>query len=313
MMAPQPGNSGARACAEPPVMRQPAIKVRKIAKVRVSVKNQKLPPPKPQVSAMQLVLGGGHPELVELIMGWIENSHGRDPGCPEEKVMQGALSWASLNRTNRALFHHTHLKWWKALLKKHTDIDDRTLKARSVIPFMSDKTYHSIYVDIYRNLVRERKEYEAHKAEVKAKEEAKKALWEAERGISIRRDVEHADHFENTDQYQRWMFHTTKRDPRELELTKTMQRAERLLHHPKHEEDKSQTKERQEMGKLLIALRTRRREWEVFRTSPRPFTQMLATLAEAVCAMELAMGITIAPSTPEPDPESEEWLHVAQA
>ena len=122
-------------------------------------------------------------------------------------------------------------------------------------------------------------------------------------------DVEPADHFENTDKYQRWMFHTSKRDPREIELTKMMQRAERLVHHPNHTEDKSQSKECQEMGKLLNALRTRRREWEVFRTSPRPFTQMLCTLTEAVCAMELAMGITIAPSTPEPDPEA--WLQAA--
>ena len=80
-----------------------------------------------------------------------------------------------------------------------------------------------------------------------------------------------------------------------------MQRAERLVHHPKHEEDKSQSKAVQEMGKLLNALRTRRREWEVFRTSPRPFTQMLATLTEAVGAMEAAMDIP-APNQEPPPP-----------
>lgn len=312
MIAPQPGVFGARACASPPpVMRQPAIKVRKIPKVKEVVKSPKSAIAKPQApsSSIQVVLGGGNPELVELIMGHIDSSHDRDLGCPEEKVMQGALSWASLNRTNHKLFHCTHLKWWKALLKKHTDLDDSTLKTRSVIPYMSDKTYHTHYVDIYRGLVRERLERERQEAEAKAKEEAEKALWEAERGISIRRDVEPADHFENTDKYQRWMFHTSKRDPREIELTKMMQRAERLVHHPNHKEDKSQSKECQEMSKLLNALRTRRKEWEVFRTSPRPFTQMLCTLTEAVCAMELAMGITIAPSTPEPDPEA--WPQAA--
>jgi len=321
MTAPQPDVSSARACASsPPVMRQPAIKVRKIPKVKAVVKSPKSAIAKPQapsVSSVQVVLGGGHPGLVELIMGLIDNSHGRDPGCPEEKVMQGALSWASLNRTNRALFHHTHLKWWKALLKKHADIDDSTLKTRSVIPYMSDKTYHSFYVDIYRELVRERMERERQEAEAKAREEAKKVLWEAERGISIRRDVEPADHFENTDKYQRWMFHTSKKDPRELELTKMMQRAERLVHHPKHLEDKSQSKECQEMGKLLNALRTRRREWEVFRTSPRPFTQMLGTLTGAVCAMESAMGNGEPSQKPEPEPEPEPdreaWLQAAQA
>lgn len=315
MVAPQPGVSGARACAHPPIARQPAIKVRKIAKVRVSVKTQKLAPPTPQVSAMQLVLGGGHPELVELIMGLIEPDPHKDPKEAQEQAMQGVLSWSSLNRKHRALFHDSHLKWWVALLKKHVGLKDEELKlGRSVVPHTTGAAHHACFVAFYGEMVRDRKERERKEAEAKANAEAKMALWEAERGISIRRAEEHADHFENTDQYQRWMFHTTKRDPRELELTKTMQRAERLLHHPRHEEDKSQTKERQEMGKLLIALRTRRREWEVFRTSPKPFTQMLATLAEAVRAMETAMGISTAPpSPPSPDPESEEWLHIERA
>ena len=137
--------------------------------------------------------------------------------------------------------------------------------------------------------------------------QAKMAHYEAERGVSIRVAEEPLDHFENTDQYQRWMFHQSKKDPRELELTKMMQRAERLVHHPKHEEDKSQSKAVQEMGKLLNALRTRRREWEVFRTSPRPFTQMLATLT--VGAMEAAMDIPAPnqeppPPTPPSSPET---------
>ena len=297
-------------------MRQAAIKVRKIPKVKVVVNSLKSPIAKSKApsSAVEQLLGGGHPELVELIMGHIDSSHGRDPGCPEEKVMQGALSWSSLNRTNHKLFHRTHLKWWKALLKKHADVDDSWPSLqRSVVPHTFDTAYHACYVDIYRGIVSERIEREREEAEAKAREEVKKALWEAERGISIRRDVEPADHFENTDKYQRWMFHTSKRDPREIELTKMMQRAERLVHHPKHLEDKSQTKECQEMGKLLNALRTRRREWEVFRTSPRPFVQMLGTLTEAVCAMESAMAIADPSQKPEPEsePDREAWLQSA--
>lgn len=68
--------------------------------------------PTPQASAMQLVLGGGHPELVELIMGLIEPDPDKDPKEAQEQAMQGVLSWSSLNHTHRALFHHTHLKWW---------------------------------------------------------------------------------------------------------------------------------------------------------------------------------------------------------
>jgi len=316
----QPKGYGARACAAPSPLVRPsaAIRVRKIAKVRVGFKNKPsasasasaTATPTPQASAMQLVLGGGHPELVELIMGLIEPDPDKDPKEAQEQAMQGVLSWASLNRTNRALFHHTHLKWWKALLKKHVGIDGSTLKARSVVPFMSDKTYHSFYADIYRNLVRERKERERKEAEAKAKAEAKMALWEAERGISIRRAEEHADHFENTDQYQRWMLHTSMRDPRELELTHLMRRAERLVHDPKHEEAKGQWKERQEMAKQLSALRERRKEWQVFRTAPKPFVQMMGALAEAVRAMEAAMGLvgaikaaTATAPKPEPNPE----------
>ena len=325
MIAPQPGVSGARACAElSPVMRQPAIKVRKIPKLKAIVKPGDCPQGlkmanAEQESAMQVVLGGGHPELVELIMGHIDNSHGRDEGCPEEKVMQGALSWASLNRKHRALFHHTHLKWWKALLKKHTAVDDGwPALRRCVVPHTSDKVYHACYVDIYRNLVRERKENEKQIAEAKARADARQAHWEAERSVSIRVAEEPTDHFEKTEQYRRWMLHQSKRDPRELELTKMMQRAERLVHHPKHEEDKSQSKECQEMGKLLSALRTRRREWEVFRTSPKPFTQMLASLGEAVGAMEAAMDIPAPnqqpppltpPSSPTSPPPPPSWMH----
>ena len=306
MIVHQPNNGGARACAPLPITRQPAIKVRKIPKIKTAkVCKTAFANPQAslasQASAMQLVLDGSMPEIVELIMGSIENSDGSDEGCPEERVMQGALSWASLNRKHRALFHHTHVKWWKALLKKHAGLDDSTLKARFVIPYMSDDIYHTFYVDIYKSLVMKRKEREKREAEVKARMHAKMAHYEAERGVSIRVAEEPLDHFENTDQYQRWMFHQSKKDPRELELTKMMQRAERLVHHPKHEEDKSQSKAVQEMGKLLNALRTRRREWEVFRTSPRPFTQMLATLTEAVGAMEAAMDIP-APNQEPPPP-----------
>lgn len=300
MIALQPSNGGARACAPLPIMRQPAVKVRKIPKIKTA-KVCKTALAKPQASAVQLVLDGSMPEIVELIMGLIEPDPDKNPKEAQEQAMQGVLSWASLNRAHRKLFHHSHLKWWVALLKEHTYHKDPEWMGRSVVPHTTGEVLHQRFVEIYRNLVRDRKEREKKVAEAEARMQAKMAHYEAERGVSIRVAEEPTDHFENTDQYQRWMLHQSKRDPRELELTKMMQRAERLVHHPKHEEDKSQSKAVQEMGKLLNALRTRRREWEVFRTSPRPFTQMLATLTGAVGAMEAAMDIP-APNQQPPPP-----------
>lgn len=303
MMVLQPDVGGARVCAPLEITRQPAIKVRKIPKLKTAkvCKTALANLQASQASAVQLVLDGSMPEIVELIMGLIEPDPDKCPKEAQEQAMQGVLSWASLNRAHRKLFHDSHLKWWVALLKKHTDHKDPERMGRSVVPLTTGKPLHERFVEIYRNLVRERKEREKQEAEVKARMQAKMAHYEAERGVSIRVAEEPLDHFENTDQYQRWMFHQSKKDPRELELTKMMQRAERLVHHPKHEEDKSQSKAVQEMGKLLNALRTRRREWEVFRTSPRPFTQMLATLTEAVGAMEAAMDIP-APNQEPPPP-----------
>ena len=58
------------------------------------------PPSVPSVPSVgvALVLDGSMPEIVELIMGSIENSDGSDEGCPEERVMQGA----ELGRLNRS-------------------------------------------------------------------------------------------------------------------------------------------------------------------------------------------------------------------
>ena len=258
-------------------------------------------------SPVSAVLGGGNPELVELIMAQIDPDPDKDPKDPkeaQEQAMRGVLSWASLNRTNRALFHRAHLKWWPALLTKHAHVAKPELLGRSVVPHTTSTAMHAHFVRIYGNLVKEREAREEREALAKAKAAAATAQWEAERGISIQRAKEHADHFENTDQYQRWMFHTSKRDPREIELTKMMQRAERLVDHPKHQEDKSPSKERLEMSRQLNALRTRRREWEVFRTSPKPFVQMTVALTEAVHAMEAAMGIVVVVvAAPAPDSE----------
>lgn len=310
MIVLQPDTGSARVCAPLAMTRQPAVKVRKIPKIKTA-KLPKTALAKPEASAVQLVLGGSMPELVELIMGLIEPDPDKCPEEAQEQAMQGVLSWASLNRAHRKLFHDSHLEWWVALLKKHTHHKDPERMGRSGVPHTTGKPLRERFVEIYRTLVRDRKERERLEAEAEARMQAKMAHYEAERGVSIRVAEEPADHFENTDQYQRWMFHQSKKDPRELELTKMMQRAERLVHHPKHEEDKSQSKAVQEMGKLLNTLRTRRREWEVFRTSPRPFTQMLATLTEAVGAMEAAMDIP--PPSPLPSSVSEAELQAAQA
>jgi len=306
-MIASPSGAGARACA--PSVR--GITIRKIPKVNAVLKRVGKAGRVRAIgtgtgtpeSPVRLVLGGGNPELVELIMGLIEADPDKDPKEAQEQAMRGVLSWASLNRANRALFHRTHLKWWPALLTKHAHVADPERLGRSVVPHTTGTAMHARFVQIHDNLVREREEREEREAKAKAEAAAAMAQWEAERGISIRRAQEHADHFENTDQYQRWMFHTSKRDPRELELTKVMQRAERLVDHPKHLGDKSQSKERLEMSRLLSALRTRRREWEVFRTSPKPFVQMTGALTEAVRAMEAAMGIVVAAPPPEPGPQ----------
>ena len=249
-MIASPSGAGARACA--PSVR--GITIRKIPKVnavlkrvgkagRVRAIGTGTGTPESPESPVSLVLGGGNPELVELIMGLIEADPDKDPKEAQEQAMRGVLSWASLNRANRALFHRTHLKWWPALLTKHAHVADPERLGRSVVPHTTGTAMHARFVQIHDNLVREREEREEREAKAKAEAAAAMAQWEAERGISIRRAQEHADHFENTDQYQRWMFHTSKRDPRELELTKVMQRAERLVDHPKHQEDKSQSKE----------------------------------------------------------------------